>query len=135
NTPPPPAEPGAAPPAAPEDGRVLLDTWYVIKPGNTKEKVAFFVAHQCGGTGRASTMKVKGHWGSDSSRAKRRRRCRPEPKPHGDAPKDPPRDPPGDAGAGDRPDLLSVAEMVALVERRAALALQSSAPAPLVLLE
>nr|XP_054509837.1 F-box only protein 46 [Agelaius phoeniceus] len=151
NTPPEPPEPGPAGTAtAAEDGRVLLDTWYVIKPGNTKEKVAFFVAHQCGGTaggtagtaGRASTMKVKGNWGSDSSKAKRRRRCHHEPKtaPNppwaaGDAPK-------GDGGGGgDGPDLLSVAEMVALVERRAALALQSlprspcDAPAPLVLLE
>ncbi|XP_077049176.1 F-box only protein 46 isoform X2 [Agelaius phoeniceus] len=153
NTPPEPPEPGPAGTGtgtAAEDGRVLLDTWYVIKPGNTKEKVAFFVAHQCGGTasgtagtaGRASTMKVKGNWGSDSSKAKRRRRCHHEPKtaPNppwaaGDAPK-------GDGGGGgDGPDLLSVAEMVALVERRAALALQSlprspcDAPAPLVLLE
>ncbi|XP_054151089.1 F-box only protein 46 [Melozone crissalis] len=156
NTPPEPPEPGpagAAAGAAAEDGRVLLDTWYVIKPGNTKEKVAFFVAHQCGGgtaagpagtAGRASTMKVKGNWGSDSSKAKRRRRCRHEPKgatgppwAAGDAPE-------GDDGggaAGDGADLLSVAEMVALVERRAALALQSlpraacDAPAPLVLLE
>ncbi|XP_058684320.1 F-box only protein 46 [Poecile atricapillus] len=161
NTPPEPPEPGPAPAPAAEDGRVLLDTWYVIKPGNTKEKVAFFVAHQCGtggagGTGgRASTMKVKGNWGSDSSKAKRRRRCHdPKAAPgppwaasSGDAPKDPPkdtpRDTPGDAvgdGASDAPDLLSVAEMVALVERRAALALQSlprpcDAPAPLVLLE
>ncbi|XP_064557386.1 F-box only protein 46 [Zonotrichia leucophrys gambelii] len=151
NTPPEPPEPAPAA-AATEDGRVLLDTWYVIKPGNTKEKVAFFVAHQCGGTatggtaGRASTMKVKGHWGSDSSKAKRRRRCHHEPKgaaaasppwAAGDAPK-------GDNGGttmGDGADLLSVAEMVALVERRAALALQSlprsacDAPAPLVLLE
>ncbi|TRZ06638.1 hypothetical protein HGM15179_020467 [Zosterops borbonicus] len=164
NTPPEPPEPGPAPAAAAEDGRVLLDTWYVIKPGNTKEKVAFFVAHQCGGGGggtggstRASTMKVKGHWGSDSSKAKRRRRCCHDPKSavpwassSGDAPqdsaKDPPvKGPPGDAtavgdSAGEAPDLLSVAEMVALVERRAALALQSlprpcGAPAPLVLLE
>ncbi|KAM7004118.1 LOW QUALITY PROTEIN: F-box only protein 46 [Passerculus sandwichensis] len=154
NTPPEPPEPAPPVPAgaaAAEDGRVLLDTWYVIKPGNTKEKVAFFVAHQCGGAagstgtaGRASTMKVKGNWGSDSSKAKRRRRCHHEPKgaagppwAAGDAPK-------GDSGgtAGDGADLLSVAEMVALVERRAALALQSlprssacDAPAPLVLLE
>uniref|UniRef100_A0A8C3U6V9 F-box protein 46 n=1 Tax=Catharus ustulatus TaxID=91951 RepID=A0A8C3U6V9_CATUS len=150
NTPPPePPEPGAAPAPAAEDGRVLLDTWYVIKPGNTKEKVAFFVAHQCGGTGgvtgggggtgRASTMKVKGNWGSDSSKAKRRRRCHDPKASVGDTPKDAPT---GDTdGAGDAPDLLSVAEMVALVERRAALALQSlprppcDAPAPLVLLE
>ncbi|NXJ29691.1 FBX46 protein, partial [Dicrurus megarhynchus] len=158
NTPPEPPEPGPAPAAAAEDGRVLLDTWYVIKPGNTKEKVAFFVAHQCGtgGTsGRASTMKVKGNWGSDSSKAKRRRRChdpKAAPSPPWstssgdtpkDLPKDTPKDTPGDAigdSAGDAPDLLSVAEMVALVERRAALALQSlprpcDTPAPLVLLE
>lgn len=43
-----------------EDGRVLLDTWYVIKPGNTKEKIAFFVAHQFSGADhpRPSAMKV-----------------------------------------------------------------------------
>ncbi|XP_063038811.1 LOW QUALITY PROTEIN: F-box only protein 46 [Melospiza melodia melodia] len=131
-SPPEPGPAGAAGAATTEDGRVLLDTWYVIKPGNTKEKVAFFVAHQCGGAarhrrhaGRASTMKVKGNWGSDSSKAKRRRRCHHEPK-----------------RPGDSADLLSVAEIVALVERRAALALQSlprssacDAPAPLVLLE
>eukprot|EP00066_Takifugu_rubripes_P017816 XP_011607082.1 PREDICTED: F-box only protein 46-like [Takifugu rubripes] len=42
-----------------EDGRVLLDTWYVIKPGNTKEKIAFFVAHQFSGAEqpRPSAMK------------------------------------------------------------------------------
>ncbi|XP_027488394.1 F-box only protein 46, partial [Corapipo altera] len=145
-------KPSPAAPGAPEDGRVLLDTWYVIKPGNTKEKVAFFVAHQCGtggaggtaGGGRASTtMKVKGNWGSGSSKAKRRRRCH-DPRVGGAG--DPPRDSKDSAGgagdAGDGQDLLSVAEMVALVERRAALALQSlprpcggTAPAPLVLLE
>ncbi|NXV24841.1 FBX46 protein, partial [Cepphus grylle] len=137
--PPPPADAAPAPPAPAEEGRVLLDTWYVIKPGNTKEKVAFFVAHQCGGGGggggtggtgtRPATMKVKGNWGNDSSKAKRRRRCH-DPAKHkpwanggreaacplaGEPPAEPP--PPA--------DLLSVAEMVALVERRTALALQS----------
>nr|XP_008507685.1 PREDICTED: LOW QUALITY PROTEIN: F-box only protein 46 [Equus przewalskii] len=122
--------------AAGDEGRVLLDTWYVIKPGNTKEKVAFFVAHQCGGGSRASSMKVKGHWGSDSSKAKRRRRCLEPTK----APPDPGgrEGPPAAEGtpasAGEDVDLLSVAEMVALVEQRAALALQSyprpGAPAP-----
>lgn len=124
--------------ASGDEGRVLLDTWYVIKPGNTKEKVAFFVAHQCGGGSRASSMKVKGHWGSDSSKAKRRRRCL-----------EPTKAPPDQGGqegtpatevaptsSGDDVDLLSVAEMVALVEQRAALALQSyprpSTPAPVV---
>ena len=124
--------------AAGDEGRVLLDTWYVIKPGNTKEKVAFFVAHQCGGGSRASSMKVKGHWGSDSSKAKRRRRCLESTK----APPDPGGQdgPPAAEGAptsaGEDVDLLSVAEMVALVEQRAALALQSyprpSTPAPVV---
>lgn len=54
----PPSPPSAGPHA--EDGRVLLDTWYVIKPGNTKEKIAFFVAHQFSGAGqpRPSAMKV-----------------------------------------------------------------------------
>lgn len=108
NTPPP------LPAAPAEEGRVLLDTWYVIKPGNTKEKVAFFVAHQCGGAGgRANAMKVKGNWGSESSKAKRRRRChQPGKTPHHE-------------GDGEAPDPLSVAEMVALVEQRAALAVQS----------
>lgn len=60
-------QPPLAPPTPPssgsqmEDGRVLLDTWYVIKPGNTKEKIAFFVAHQFSGAGqpRPSAMKVR----------------------------------------------------------------------------
>lgn len=55
----PPSPPSSAPQM--EDGRVLLDTWYVIKPGNTKEKIAFFVAHQFSGAGqpRPSAMKVR----------------------------------------------------------------------------
>ncbi|NXG76491.1 FBX46 protein, partial [Baryphthengus martii] len=143
NTPPAPTDTAPAPSAASatEEGRVLLDTWYVIKPGNTKEKVAFFVAHQCGGSGglggaggtgtRASTMKVKGNWGSDSSKAKRRRRChdptKSKPSPEWAAGgRDPGCSRPGDpSAAGEAPDLLSVAEMVALVEQRTALALQS----------
>ncbi|NXF41776.1 FBX46 protein, partial [Nyctibius bracteatus] len=139
NTPPAPADAAPAPPASAEEGRVLLDTWYVIKPGNTKEKVAFFVAHQCGGGGtgggtggRASTMKVKGNWGSDSSKAKRRRRChdpaKGKPSPAwATSGRDPacPRAGEPSAAASEAPDLLSVAEMVALVEQRTALALQS----------
>ncbi|KAG5837354.1 hypothetical protein ANANG_G00238380, partial [Anguilla anguilla] len=75
--PPPPPRAPSSPGAKVEDGRVLLDTWYVIKPGNTKEKIAFFVAHQCSGTGlpRPSAMKVKGNWAPDCTKAKRRRRC------------------------------------------------------------
>ncbi|KAB0398561.1 hypothetical protein E2I00_009912, partial [Balaenoptera physalus] len=103
--------------AAGDEGRVLLDTWYVIKPGNTKEKVAFFVAHQCGGGSRASSMKVKGHWGSDSSKAKRRRRCleptKAPPDPGGQD--GPPAAEGAPASASEDVDLLSVAEMVALV--------------------
>lgn len=113
-----------------EDGRVLLDTWYVIKPGNTKEKIAFFVAHQCNGAGipRPSAMKVKGNWATDCTKAKRRRRC---------SSYDPPTraqnvvvDVPTESsltedGVGvSESDLLSVAEMVALVEQRTAMALQ-----------
>ncbi|XP_007941254.2 F-box only protein 46 [Orycteropus afer afer] len=146
NTPPISAPEAPAPQPAPllsaaaagDEGRVLLDTWYVIKPGNTKEKVAFFVAHQCGGGSRASSMKVKGHWGSDSSKAKRRRRCLEPTK----APPDPGgREglPAAEGAPGSAPedmDLLSVAEMVALVEQRAALALQNyprpGTPAPVV---
>ncbi|KAM5125397.1 LOW QUALITY PROTEIN: F-box only protein 46 [Mantella aurantiaca] len=82
------------------DERVLLDTWYVIKPGNTKEKVAFFVAYQCAGGGaspRPGGPKVKGRWSAGgSSRAKRRR--------HALDPEAPP----------------CVAEMVALAESRGA---------------
>ncbi|XP_068766268.1 F-box only protein 46 [Struthio camelus] len=123
STPPPPP-----PPPPPDEGRVLLDTWYVIKPGNTKEKIAFFVAHQCGGA-RAATMKVKGHWGGESCKAKRRRRSREpaEGKAGGGRAAEP-----GSPPAPEPPpaDLLSVAEMVALVERRTALALQSYGPLP-----
>lgn len=143
NTPPAPAPPPPPAPPSPsqgEEGRVLLDTWYVIKPGNTKEKIAFFVAHQCSSASRASAMKVKGKWGSDSSKAKRRRRShdpsrvKPGPGKEKDSSKEAedvflcpeaPAEPAGDT------DLLSVAEMVALVEQRTALALQSySRPGP-----
>ncbi|KAM6100828.1 F-box only protein 46, partial [Pterocles gutturalis] len=157
NTPPAPADAAVAPSTSADEGRVLLDTWYVIKPGNTKEKVAFFVAHQCGGgiggiaggtASRASTMKVKGNWGSDSSKAKRRRRChdptKSKPSPAwATGTHDPACPRPGEAtaAAGEAPDLLSVAEMVALVEQRTALALQSfprpcgAAAAPVVFME
>lgn len=138
--------PSSAPPSPPssgaqmEDGRVLLDTWYVIKPGNTKEKIAFFVAHQFSGAGlpRPSAMKVKGNWATDCSKAKRRRRCSSyEPPTRSQTSSDPhrnheltiatdvpssPDEPP--LGGVNETDLLSVAEMVALVEQRTAMALQ-----------
>ena len=107
-----------------EDGHVLLDTWYVIKPGNTKEKIAFFVAHQFSGAGlpRPSAMKVKGNWATDCTKAKRRRRCssydpptRAQNPPDDSAPCSPDEVP---AGGVSETDLLSVAEMVALVEQR-----------------
>uniref|UniRef100_A0A673KUE5 F-box only protein 46-like n=1 Tax=Sinocyclocheilus rhinocerous TaxID=307959 RepID=A0A673KUE5_9TELE len=128
HSPPLPASP--SPNSQMEDGRVLLDTWYVIKPGNTKEKIAFFVAHQCNGAGipRPSAMKVKGNWATDCTQAKRRRRC---------SSYDPPTraqnvvvDVPTESSSTEdgvgvsETDLLSVAEMVALVEQRTALALQ-----------
>ncbi|XP_029475961.1 F-box only protein 46 [Rhinatrema bivittatum] len=153
NTPPAPLPPPAmvVPPASPtpsqvEDGRVLLDTWYVIKPGNTKEKIAFFVAHQCsgGGSGRASAVKVKGNWENDGSKAKRRRRSRDPSKGENSQGKmrDDIKEPeevclcPDAHGtpsceASSDTDLLSVAEMVALVEQRTALAMQGySRPCP-----
>ncbi|XP_077319334.1 F-box only protein 46 [Lithobates pipiens] len=106
------AEERLGPPDTPEcarsgDDRVLLDTWYVIKPGNTKEKVAFFVAYQCAGGGasqRPGGPKVKGRWtAGGSSRAKRRR--------HALDPEAPP----------------SVAEMVARAESRD---MEASPPRP-----
>ncbi|XP_068172823.1 F-box only protein 46 [Antennarius striatus] len=136
----PPAPPAAAPasPPAPgpqvEDGRVMLDTWYVIKPGNTKEKIAFFVAHQFSGGGqpRPSAMKVKGNWATDCSKAKRRRRCSSYDPPTRSHASEPHIDPSLTSPSPDEPlpggatetDLLSVAEMVALVEQRTAMALQ-----------
>uniref|UniRef100_A0A8C6SBH7 F-box protein 46 n=1 Tax=Neogobius melanostomus TaxID=47308 RepID=A0A8C6SBH7_9GOBI len=115
-----------------EDGRVLLDTWYVIKPGNTKEKIAFFVAHQFSGAGQArpSAMKVKGNWATDCSKAKRRRRCSSYDPPTRSSPPPPssPLDREDSPALTQDPaplsDLLSVAEMVALVEQRTTLALQ-----------
>lgn len=132
----------SAPPSPPssgsqmEDGRVLLDTWYVIKPGNTKEKIAFFVAHQFSGAGqpRPSAMKVKGNWATDCSKAKRRRRCSSYDPPtrsqaseshvSHDSPLAPPSPDEPHLGGVNETDLLSVAEMVALVEQRTAMAIQ-----------
>ncbi|GCC18447.1 hypothetical protein chiPu_0020796 [Chiloscyllium punctatum] len=117
-----------------EEGRVLLDTWYVIKPGNTKEKIAFFVAHQCSGgvgTGRTTNaVKVKGNWSTDGTKPKRRRKSR-EPVQAGPCPvrtrEQPglsdrlcPPHPEGEASAQEADPPFSVAEMVARVERRAA---------------
>lgn len=127
----PPAPPSTA--AQMEDGRVLLDTWYVIKPGNTKEKIAFFVAHQCTGAGipRPSAMKVKGNWGTDCTKAKRRRRCSsydPSTRAQNVTSELPSEPSCLEDGVGvNETDLMSVAEMVALVEQRTAMALQGMA--------
>ncbi|XP_072545472.1 F-box only protein 34 [Salminus brasiliensis] len=68
-----------------------LDIWAVIKPGNTKEKIAIFTAQKCSHVGAGSTdrapdregsspdtrmvsMKNKGCWDGDWSVAKRRKR-------------------------------------------------------------
>ncbi|KAJ8280247.1 hypothetical protein GJAV_G00052280, partial [Gymnothorax javanicus] len=64
-------------------------------------------------------MKVKGNWATDCTKAKRRRRCSSY-EPPGRARGSPP--PPADDA--NETDLLSVAEMVALVEQRTAMALQ-----------
>lgn len=55
-----------------EEGEAQLDIWAVIKPGNTKEKIAFFAAHQC--NNRTSAMKVKSSWDAEVTTAKRRRK-------------------------------------------------------------
>ncbi|XP_015206202.2 F-box only protein 34 isoform X1 [Lepisosteus oculatus] len=74
-----------------EEGDGPLDIWAVIKPGNTKEKIAIFAAHQCsntssssssssnvtisnGSSSRTASMKIKGSWDVEGSVAKRRKR-------------------------------------------------------------
>ncbi|MBN3326013.1 FBX46 protein, partial [Atractosteus spatula] len=74
-------------------------------------------------------MKVKGNWGTDCSKAKRRRRCSsydPPGKGRGGSSELTAREPSSEQEAPElnEMDLLSVAEMVALVEQRTAMALQ-----------
>ncbi|NXF90906.1 FBX34 protein, partial [Eubucco bourcierii] len=57
-----------------EEGEGPLDVWAVVKPGNTKEKIAFFAAQQCSGSGRPGSMKVKSTWDIDGRTAKRRKK-------------------------------------------------------------
>ncbi|KTG43587.1 hypothetical protein cypCar_00016309 [Cyprinus carpio] len=74
-----------------EDAEGSLDIWAVIKPGNTKEKIAIFASQKCGSTCssvvdntseteaiapelRTVSVKNKGCWDGDWSVAKRRRR-------------------------------------------------------------
>ncbi|XP_067875096.1 F-box only protein 46 [Heterodontus francisci] len=140
NMPPPPSTTGGG--TAPgdgqgEEGRVMLDTWYVIKPGNTKEKIAFFVAHQCGGGGsRSNAVKVKGNWSTDGTKPKRRRKSHDPTKGCPARLREPcrlaerlcvcsdPVEPPCET------DPVSVAEMVARVEQRATAAPRGQARPP-----
>ncbi|NXM32059.1 FBX34 protein, partial [Oxyruncus cristatus] len=59
-----------------EEGEGPLDVWAVVKPGNTKEKIAFFAAQQCsgGGSSRVGSMKIKSSWDIDGRTAKRRKK-------------------------------------------------------------
>ncbi|XP_052436170.1 F-box only protein 34 isoform X1 [Carassius gibelio] len=74
-----------------EDAEGSLDIWAVIKPGNTKEKIAIFASQKCGSTCssvvdntseteaiapelRTVSVKNKGCWDGDCSVAKRRKR-------------------------------------------------------------
>ncbi|XP_007946556.1 F-box only protein 34 [Orycteropus afer afer] len=55
-----------------EEGEGPLDIWTVVKPGNTKEKIAFFAAHQC--STRIGSMKIKSSWDIDGRATKRRKK-------------------------------------------------------------
>ncbi|KFZ60091.1 F-box only protein 34, partial [Antrostomus carolinensis] len=57
-----------------EEGEGPLDVWAVVKPGNTKEKIAFFAAQQCGSNNRLGSMKIKSTWDIDGRTAKRRKK-------------------------------------------------------------
>ncbi|XP_040267670.1 F-box only protein 34 [Bufo bufo] len=55
-----------------DEGEGTLDSCALIKPGNTKEKIAFFASHHCSNN-RNSSMKVK-NTGDMSGRAAKRRK-------------------------------------------------------------
>ncbi|KAK7801360.1 hypothetical protein U0070_003645 [Myodes glareolus] len=123
----------------------LPASWAIVKPGNTKEKIAFFAAHQY--SNRIGSMKIKSSWDIDGRATKRRKKsgdlkkakvqlermreinsqcCQPEPfacgiehcSVHyvGDS---------GDGVYSGRP--LSVIQMVAFLEQRASALLASCA--------
>uniref|UniRef100_A0A8C6H2C7 F-box domain-containing protein n=1 Tax=Mus spicilegus TaxID=10103 RepID=A0A8C6H2C7_MUSSI len=50
----------------------LPGTWAIVKPGNTKEKIAFFAAHQY--INRIGSMKIKSSWHIDGRATKRRKK-------------------------------------------------------------
>ncbi|XP_043842264.1 F-box only protein 34 [Dromiciops gliroides] len=54
------------------EGEEPLCIWAVVKPGNTKEKIAFFAAHQC--SNRIGSMKIKSTWDIDGRATKRRKK-------------------------------------------------------------
>ncbi|XP_028935109.1 F-box only protein 34 [Ornithorhynchus anatinus] len=116
------------------DGDGPLDIWAVVKPGNTKEKIAFFAARGGGGGGgRPGPLKSKSSWDIDGRAAKRRKKPpgpqRAKGRPDGRREEPPARRPadPADGGRPGRPP--SVAEMVAFLERRAGALLASRAEA------
>ncbi|XP_066486026.1 F-box only protein 34 isoform X2 [Tiliqua scincoides] len=57
-----------------DDGEGPLDIWAVVKPGNTKEKIAFFAAQQCSHHRVSSSMKNKSTWDIDGRATKRRKK-------------------------------------------------------------
>ncbi|KAJ8291140.1 hypothetical protein GJAV_G00021830 [Gymnothorax javanicus] len=119
-----------------------LDIWAVIKPGNTKEKIAIFTGQQCGQSSapanlstegsradvgpanpRTVSMKAKGCWEVEGSTAKRRKRsaepdkrCCPERLSQGGGGAQ--REAEEGEGEGEG-KTLSVVEMVAFMEQRA----------------
>ncbi|NXQ32914.1 FBX34 protein, partial [Alaudala cheleensis] len=120
-----------------EEGEGPLDVWAVVKPGNTKEKIAFFAAQQCSST-RTGSMKIKSTWDIDGRTAKRRKksvdlkkakiqlermregsaRC-PQPEPFSCGVEQCSVHPGGDSDGTFPARSLSVIEMVAFLEQRA----------------
>lgn len=61
------------PPATAHQGEEgVPGSWTIVKPGNTKEKIAFFAAHQC--SNRIGSMKIKSSWDIDGRATKRRKK-------------------------------------------------------------
>lgn len=54
------------------EGEGPPDIWAVVKPGNTKEKIAFFAAHQC--SNKIGAMKIKSTWDIEGRAIKRRKK-------------------------------------------------------------
>lgn len=50
----------------------LFDIWVVVKFGNIKEKIVFFVVYQC--SNRIGFMKIKSFWDIDGRVIKRRKK-------------------------------------------------------------